>query len=415
MLITLLKDEYLPRLDALREEPKFTSFVSSLGQMVAQADHAIWAAPLLLDTLSSWPGISGDQSFALKAMARAVTLGELPFNEVTDSLILTGPAGASPEPPWKARFRRRDWTWLCQKNRLLPTRLGGESLNDARWYFLLGRAYAKIKRPDALNAEQEVDVRYRGLGGHTANVEIQQEAAKDDQPVLCVLDSDRDHPLALPGGTAKLVLEYIDEAHKIGADPLVHVEILKARDVENLLPLRVVEEVADKGDPWFMPMITRGFFLVDRVDPELCYLDMDKDQCEERLLRTADRAALAYRTRALARLRSLDPSCPAATSCPKIAAGSGRCGTATGDDKWKDIERACLVVHSVGKKLLPRIVEHIEREDGPGRPGAATWLADRLPADPALLEPAELVWSWGLRLPPRVRSAVSRPHPPSPA
>ena len=406
MLITLLKDEYLPLLDTLRDQPSFSSFVSTLGQMVAHGDHAIWAAPVLLDRLSSWPGISDGQSVALRAMARAITLGELPFKEVTDSLILTGPGGASGEPPGKTRWRRRDWTWLSEKGRLLPTRLGGENLNDAKWYLWLGRAYARLKKPGALSAENDVYVRCRGLGGSTAKAEISQEAANDDQPVLCILDSDRDHPSAPVGGTARLALEYVDEALKSGAAHLVHVEILKARDVENLFPLKVVESVADKADPWFVPMTQRGFFITDRVDQDLSYIDLNKDQCEERLLSAANQASRDYRERAIAKLRGLDSSCVARASCPKILAGSARCGTKTGDDKWSDVEKSCLLVHSVGKRLLPKIVERIEREDRPDRQGGAAWLAAQLPKDPAIVEPAELVWSWGLRLPARVRGGA---------
>ncbi len=401
MLITLLKHEYLPVLDTLAADPEFSDFVSILGEMIAQRHHALRAPPLLLDAFSRWPRISAQQAQAFRDMARAVTLCELPFDEVTDSLVVTGPAGASPIPEARTRWHRRHWTWLLQKTALPRTCLAGENLADAAWYSWLGRAYAQRQRTSSLNAGSEIQLRYRGVGGSTAIGEVRQEI-EQGHVVLCILDSDQDHPEGELGGTARAVQTYVSQlASSAPSDALLHLEILKARDVENLLPREVVEEVASKGDPWFLPMTGRGFFPGNHVEKELCYLDLGKDQCERRLLDTKDSRTLAYRRLALARLKQIDPSCPGVSGCPK-ATGSTECGAGTGDSRWKDMERSCLVLHSVGKKLLPAIVEYLRKEDASAGRGGASWLADRIPQDPAILGPAELAWSWGLSLPRRV-------------
>jgi hypothetical protein len=106
MLITLLKDEYMPSLDGLREDSDFGHFVSILGEILLQSDHAVLSTPLILDMFADWPGVSRWQSQAFKEMARAVSLRELPFEQVTDGLILTGPAGPVQDPVSGPRWMR---------------------------------------------------------------------------------------------------------------------------------------------------------------------------------------------------------------------------------------------------------------------------------------------------------------------
>jgi hypothetical protein len=403
VLLRLLKDEYLPAIDRLADDESFAAFVALLGETLAQGAHVIWAPPALLDRFAGWPHISRVQADALREMARVVTLRELPFEFVTHALVVTGPAGPTTELPPPIRWQRRPWTWLTARGHLPRTCLGGENVEDAKWFAWLGRAFSARKRPGALNAGAEVSLRTRGLGGSTAAPELEEEVL-GETPLLCILDSDRDHPRAAPGDTAKRALKAQDHLIRRGLDPLVHVELLAARDVENLLPRRVVEEIADPGNPWYRPMLARGFFVDDTPRPELRYIDIGKDQCERRLLDTADESTLQYRNAAIAALRVIDPTSPGGTaldprpSCPRT------CGAATGPSKWADMEDNCLLVRSVGKQLLPGVVAHIQAQDAPGKPGSIHWLEERLPNDPALLEPAALAWSWGLSLPRRVRS-----------
>lgn len=401
MLLRLLKDEYLPAIDSLADDDSFAAFVALLGETVAQGAHAIWAAPALLDRFAGWPHISRVQADALREMARMVTLRELPFDVVTHGLIVTGPGGPATDLPSPTRWQRRAWTWLLARGSLPRTCLAGENVEDAKWFAWLGRAFAARKRPGALHAGAEISLRTRGLGGSTAAPELEEEAL-GETPLLCILDSDRDHPNAAPGDTAKRALKAQEHLITRGLDPLVHVELLAARDVENLLPRRVVEDVADTRNPWYGPMLARGFFIDETPRPELRYIDIGKDQCERRLLDTADKPTLQYRSAAIAAIRAIDPNSPGGPhsdpqpSCPRT------CGTGPG--KWADMDEKCLLVRSVGKQLLPNIVARIQAQDASGGPSGIRWLDERLPNDPALLGPAELVWSWGLALPRRIRT-----------
>lgn len=402
MLITLRKDEYLPVLDQWVDDRDFAVFVEILGQALWHGDHAIHAPPLLLERLSAWRGISASQADALRRMARDVGSGGMPFDAVTDSLVLTGPAGPTPDPATETRWHRRPWQWLSDKERLAATCLGGENENDARWYALLGQAWGARLRPGSSKAGTEVVLRPRGLGGDTAKQEIPTAGAHGD-PVLCILDSDRDHPGGSPGKTARAVAKALGS---LKADHLVHVEELRARDVENVLPLDLVEE-AGHGSEWLSPMKRRGFFARPEVDPALSYLDLDVMACAHRLLAVTDQATKDYRAAGLSAIRARDEHCPQATTpCARVATGFGPCGSDKpgGGHDWSNLPETCIVVHSVGKKLLPKVVGIAEKRTK--ERGTAHWLADLLPEhDLAVIEPARVAWSWGLGSAPRIRAA----------
>lgn len=413
MLITLRKQEYLPVLDGLVDDRDFDAFVCVLGETLARGDHAVDAPPTLLFRFAQWNGLSDAQRDAFRMTARRLIQRKLPVEQVTDSLVVTGPAGPCPEPPAHrirtTRWHRRDWTWLRRRGRLERTVLGGENLTDARWYEWLGKAWAARLRLHWPSSSREhvtshsayaLRFRRRGLGGSTAWQEVPNESAEGD-PVLCILDSDRDHPEAKLGGTAKK----LDDA--LRAEPhverLLHVEHLQARDVENTIPLELAKMVGG-GTEWLAPMVRRGFFARPAVDVALGYIDVGKVQCERQVLDTQDQPTKRYRTAALARIREHDPDCTAsASTCERIARGEPTCSP-------KEVPPpGCRVIHSVGKPL-GRIVEHLDAEQTAPKASTpsgsvAAWIASMLPPDdPALLTPARLVWSWGLCSPPSIRS-----------
>lgn len=394
MLITLREPEYLPVLEQYAEDATFASFVSLLGEILRRGDHAIHSTPRLLDRFSKWPTLSRDQSVALHQTARNVVVGTLPYGTVTDSLVLTGPGTPVPDPEDGPRWHRRPWTWLHRRGRLDATVLAGENLSDACFYRWLGRAWAaRSHSDDALWVNIELSLSCRGLGGDTARQEV-PEIARNDDPVLCILDSDRNHPAAELGPTARAVSSAMD---RLSTDHLTRVEPLPARDIENILPLALVEEVMVPGDPKLRDTSARGFFARPRVDPDLAYIDLGKDQCERRLLDTRDEATREYRVRALAKIRQGDPSILSPADCPRLQNDQPPCGP---ESKWSPAPE-CIVVHSIGKKLPRKIVAAL---DGPSRRGyphrTAMWLASMLPADDdaaALSHLAHLAWSWGLR------------------
>jgi hypothetical protein len=414
MLIALRKQEYLSVLDEWVGNPDFDAFVYILGEILTRGDHVVDAVPALLYRFSRWNGLSDVQRDAFQGMARRVIQRRLPVEQVTDGLVITGPAGPSSDPPHRPdrpiRWHRRDWTWLRRRGRLERAVLGGENLDDAKWFEWLGMAWAARLRLHSPSTVREhgtpysayaLRLRCRGLGGSTAWQEVPHEAAEGD-PVLCILDSDRDHPQAELGGTARK----LDAALKATPDVqrLLHVEHLLARDVENVIPLELVRAAGDEPQ-WLAPMEVRGFFARPELDVMLAYLDVSKVQCERRLLDTKDVATKRYRETALARIRALDVSCTAsASTCERLASGEPECSP-------KDVPPpSCVIVHSIGKPLR-RILEVLDAEQetatsSKNAGSVAAWIASMLPNDdPAVLTPARLAWSWGLCSPPPIRSA----------
>jgi hypothetical protein len=398
MLITLRGDEYLPVLDQWADDADFAVFVCILGEVLVRGDHAIEAPPLLLERLTAWDGLSRPQRVALNTMTDQVIRRELPFEEVTDSLVLTGPAGPTPDPAGSIRWHRRDWSWLRRNGRLDATVLGGEYLDDAEWYVWLGRAWGLRLRAGSLVADDELSLDRRLLGGGSAGRVIRHEATLG-RLMLSIVDSDSNHPKDELGRTATDASRALHELPEHAAP--AHVETLQARDLENLLPLALLE-ITHPHSNWLADMARRGFFARPTLDPDLAFIDIGKEQCERRLLNVGE-AALAYRTAALAKIRHLDPSCTASSATCKRTAEEPACtGKLT-------LPKSCVIVHNVGKPLRDIVATLANEQAAPSHSAeagsVAAWLATMLPdEDPAVLTPARLVWSWGLRSPPRLAS-----------
>ena len=400
MLITLRGDEYLPVLDEWAEDLDFAAFVCILGELLARGDHAIHAPPLLLERLAAWDGLSRPQHVALNTAVDQVIRRELPFDEVTDSLVITGPAGPTPDPHGPIRWHRRDWTWLRRNGRLDATVLGGEYLDDAEWYAWLGRAWGTRLRAGSLVAYDELSLDPRLLGGGSAKRVIRHEATHG-RLVLSIVDSDSNHPGDKLGQTATDALQALHELPEHAAP--AHVETLQARDVENVLPLALLE-ITHRRSNWLADMARRGFFARPSLDPELAFVDLGKEQCERRMLDVGE-PVLTYRRAALAKIRHLDGSCTASAATCERTADEPRCtGKAT-------LPKPCVIVHNVGKPLRDILAMLAKERASPSHSaeagGVAAWLATMLPEnDPAVLTPARLVWSWGLRSPRRLLSAL---------
>ncbi|MEX1366305.1 MAG: hypothetical protein AB1Z98_24485 [Nannocystaceae bacterium] len=399
MLLTLRGPEYLPVLDTQIDDARFGEFVSIVGEVLRCGDHAVLAPPLLLERFSEWPGLSRFQRTAIEQAKGQAVIQALPFDAVTDSLVLTGPAGRTEDPESPTRWHRRDWTWLVSQRRLGATVLGGENLRDATWYRWLGRAWVARMRRDSLDADHELALRCRGFGGDTIRQELPNTAGSGE-PVLCIVDSDRDHPDAPIGQTAQAASAVIDELGGAGAP--ARVEPLRARDVENILPLPLVEAAATRQrNPdrraRVHALAQRGFFGRPQVDPALAYVDLGKDQCEAKLLHADDEATRRYRERALRRMREHDRSCPTMQACELAATERCLAPKLSGG-----IPSSCTVVFGV-KWLLADVLSVLDSEAS--RPASerlhrstAAWLEAMLPdEDPVLFEPARLAWSWGLR------------------
>ena len=351
------------------------SFAENLADILRFGHHAVQAKPGLLLLLSEIKALSLGQQ---KALSYAAVVNQDPalFGEAVDPLLIIGP-NATTAPV--AGQRQVDWLRLANPNQPLPRAvLLAENLDDARFYLWLARAWAARLRPASLRAGDEVSLVPQGGGGDTTVREL-VAIARQGNPVLAIADSDRDGPSLHKGDTARKLLKEARRLVKSGPAHNHRVALTRARALEHLIPVDIIREAA-RTSAWVKPMIARGFFARPEVDPALCYLPINKERGEDALLAGASGDALAYRSTAIQRMRSLDATAPTDATTP--------------------------LVYNVGKLPGPAVDLLEKKLKQQSKADVAAWLAARLPDhDLALIEPAQLAWSWGLSIPARIRSA----------
>lgn len=75
-------------------------------------------------------------------------------------------------------------------------------------------------------------------GGSTSHTVYSHEQEKENRFCLCLADSDKLHPKSKLGNTVKLLLKADDETKKLS-----HLHYLTVREIENLIPLSILERV----------------------------------------------------------------------------------------------------------------------------------------------------------------------------
>ena len=147
-----------------------------------------------------------------------------------------------------------------------PTVLLTENLRDARAALLLGHAFAIH---DGLGTIRLVAQERAGGGATTAETYAAIQAAGIGL-CLCVVDSDRKCPSAALGSTARSV-KRVDDASK----PLCEVHTLEAREMENLLPTKLVAGIATGNRQREAGLI--AIEQIEAIEPEIrLYLDLKR-------------------------------------------------------------------------------------------------------------------------------------------
>lgn len=401
MLFVLNRAEHFPS-SAIPEDGHLLEFIEALGGALSERRHAVHAPPALLDEWAEIRDLSRRQRAVLSEAARhlrGLTYPRVQPELLSDAVVVTGPNGEHPLPDtWRGpppiRLPMNDATRLLGQRTLL----GAENSADAEWFGLLGRAWALYHRQDS-----QLAVETRGLGGGAAADET-KSSLRQDRITLVILDSDRDHADASLGSTAAKVLKEVRETLEPNTPRWI--EVLQAREVENLLPQALVERL--KGREWVVPMSQRGVFLrPDRPpSPALFWLDLGKDWCATALQHQGEGPAREARRAALEHMAMLDPDCIREPCSYDSVRGFG-CATEKEPHKPRCDAKRQLVVHAVGKPLRAILNElDLLRDE------AVNALLDALPkpgsdSSKPLWDPARRVWSWGLAFKPRLPPAAS--------
>jgi hypothetical protein len=400
MLFVLNRAEHFPW-SVTPQDRHGHAFIEALGEALRHGWHAVHAPAALLDAWSQLPDLSRRQRVTMAETVNHLsgTAGRrVEPRLLSDTLVVTGPNGEHPLPDtWDGPAPRRISMSAATQLLRQPTLLGTENATDANWFVGLGRAWALFHEQD-----RHIAVETRGLGGSTAAAEA-KNALQQGRMTLIILDSDKDHADASPGGTAATVLKEVTE--DLAPDVPRCIEVLQARDVENLLPQALVEKL--KGREWVAPMCARGVFL--RPDqppsPKLVWLDLGKNLCATALQHQGAGPAKEARQAALRHMAALNAGCDQEPCSYDPEKGFG---CAKGEDPHKprcDVKRP-LVVRAVGKPLG----DLLEVLEGLGDQASHELLA-ALPAPGSagsepVWGPAQRVWSWGLAFRPRLLPAA---------
>lgn len=114
-----------------------------------------------------------------------------------------------------------------------------ENLSDAEFYRFIGTAYKHH-----ISVERYLSIDFEALlggGGTTASVYEQKSRAKSEESrlLLCLLDSDKSAPNSSQGSTANNVIRI----HERFLKPTLRYYVINAREIENIIPFKYLEEV----------------------------------------------------------------------------------------------------------------------------------------------------------------------------
>jgi hypothetical protein len=115
----------------------------------------------------------------------------------------------------------------------------GENLTDAKLYFSFGKALLIARRWKGLRVSADLVA-----GGGSTTHRVFGATCDSGRPCLCVTDSDRDHPEDTIGATAR---DAVIQGSK--RPPFQHVHVLNSRELENVLPFRVLAEALSGPSP----------------------------------------------------------------------------------------------------------------------------------------------------------------------
>lgn len=410
MLLVLLGEEYEDGvLQPLRGSAAFRNFVEALGGIAALGLHALSATPKLLSVLAAWPGVGARARIALMEVARAAVYGSVSHADVSDAIVFGGPgAPSAASSSVGVKWHRRDWQWLSTLGELRETVLLCENDIDAEWYDWIGRAHAASIQASTSATTQQLRFRARGGGDSTTAGALTREA-NGPQPVLCVVDTDRDHPTAPLGGTARAARKAANVVIRNNHLSPAHVEELPARNVENLLPASLAGTVFANAVGWLGPTVLRGLLTTTSIEPKVAFLNLGRSQCEHLLRICVVAKTKQYRSDAIAFIRQKDPKAPNVDAClTHSQASPGRCCDLKDKDNKPVVPQSCALIQGIGKPMKAVVAilngELAKPMHSRGTPSVAHWLASQLPTDAASVGLRRRIWSWGLATAPRIRS-----------
>ncbi len=169
--------------------------------------------------------------------------------------------------------------WWAESHRSHEVTLLVENLADGRFYIPLaeGRMYNR-------KLGYRVAIHPQGGGGSTIGAEL-TEIGRRGEPCVCVLDSDRSRPAGPLGDTAR----HAEADHRRNCSWLQRLVVLRAREAENLVPVRLISDaMASKCPGQYGPAIARRQHVEGAINDEwLLHVDMKAGLTRQEIHRMA--------------------------------------------------------------------------------------------------------------------------------
>jgi hypothetical protein len=151
-----------------------------------------------------------------------------------------------------------------------------ENLRDARWYRVIAEVVCKWKRIEGV----KISFDSIGGGGTTIKDYYEKYQAEKNRFCICILDSDQDYSKGAMGGTALSVKNCHDSSCLLS-----HFVIINAREIENLIPIKVLEDLVQGNDKrskalQFVESLNRS----SSHEPRL-FADLKKDKAVKNIIK----------------------------------------------------------------------------------------------------------------------------------
>ena len=318
------------------DDEEYIDFLTILAYSWKAGEHLVFASKDVLDFLSTWEPL-GERVRAIYRKIRS----ELPqlksyYDFFTVQIeVVSNDIAASRMSRGRVEVIRIPVQQFSNISGLQRTILLTENQQDAIFYKYIAQAYIAKRRV-------RVNLHYitRGGGGSTISDEYQEIQNAQNALCICLLDSDKKSPEHRNGNTAKGV-EQVNDPDALLTDFF----IIKARDVENLIPIPAIWEVIHGNSQELAATVIETIAKGEESDA-LLYLDMKKGLKLGEILLEPRSAFSTYWSQIYSLIRHLivqQISCDDEPRCRSVN------------------ECDCIVVPPLGDHLLVQVNQYFEK------------------------------------------------------
>lgn len=296
--------------------------VSELVLLQAHLDgvHLVTLPPEVCRRIEDWTAFSEDE----RAAARKIRIkhpehGALRRNLQTYSKVVDSGVTL---PHWTGTCWQVPFQWIAERS-LKETQLLAEDLYDIE---VLKGAANDYQWTNNLRAFRVRCYELAGGGGNCHRV-LTQHAIERQGIVLCNVDSDREGPDSELGETAQKCID-------VSGDGLYQVYTTMGRELENMLPWRLIDLVRDK----VVPLPSAQLAWLSRIDERAaCFSDLKRGMFGFDLIRLTGTTAGAYWLPIARKIRDTPNCCAKPCAAPKVGDCRDRLTAGFGNATLRDV------------------------------------------------------------------------------